>query len=286
MVGLRLGRRRLRRQAVLAERARGARRRRAAARRPCAAARASEQVPIELAVAADRAGDAAGVRARRGGRADPARVRPAAVPGAQSRPRVLARPADGCGLAVLLLLRHLDGHGPHPPPAGEDRGSTPRSRSTCRPCGASATGSSHERRPLARAPARHGDRAGGRWSRSPTASATARSSGSASRRSAPPCSALAHALARRRPRLGSLRRQFAVGVAVAVGQLVVLAAVAAQLMFVSAHDALAADGHRRVRGRGGGARGAAVRDERDRRTSRRCATRWSRWARDRARPPR
>jgi signal transduction histidine kinase len=49
---------------------------------------------------------------------------------------------------------------------------------------------------------------------------------------------LAHALARRRPRLGSLRRQFAVGVAIAVGQLVVLAAVAAQLMFVSAHDAL------------------------------------------------
>ena len=49
---------------------------------------------------------------------------------------------------------------------------------------------------------------------------------------------LAHALARRRPRLGSLRRQFTVGVAVAVGQLVVLAAVAAQLMFVSAHDAL------------------------------------------------
>ena len=49
---------------------------------------------------------------------------------------------------------------------------------------------------------------------------------------------LAHALARRRPRLGSLRRQFAVGVAVAVGQLVVLAAGAALLMFVSAHDAL------------------------------------------------
>ena len=49
---------------------------------------------------------------------------------------------------------------------------------------------------------------------------------------------LAHALARRRPRLGSLRRQFTVGVAVAVGQLVVVAAVAAQLMFVSAHDAL------------------------------------------------
>jgi signal transduction histidine kinase len=49
---------------------------------------------------------------------------------------------------------------------------------------------------------------------------------------------LAHALSRRRPRLGSMRRQFTVGVAVAVGQLVVLAAAAAQLMFVSAHDAL------------------------------------------------
>ena len=49
---------------------------------------------------------------------------------------------------------------------------------------------------------------------------------------------LAHALAGRRPRLGSLHRQFAIGVALAVGQLVVLAAAAAQLMFVSAHDAL------------------------------------------------
>ena len=49
---------------------------------------------------------------------------------------------------------------------------------------------------------------------------------------------LAHVLAGRRPRRWSLRRQFTVGVAVAVGQLVVLAAVAAQLMFVSAHDAL------------------------------------------------
>ena len=49
---------------------------------------------------------------------------------------------------------------------------------------------------------------------------------------------LAHALARRRPRLGSLHRQFTIGVALAVGQLVVLAAAAAQLMFVSAHDAL------------------------------------------------
>jgi signal transduction histidine kinase len=49
---------------------------------------------------------------------------------------------------------------------------------------------------------------------------------------------IAHLLAGRRPRRWSLRRQFTVGVAVAVGQLVVLAVVAAQLMFVSAHDAL------------------------------------------------
>ena len=49
---------------------------------------------------------------------------------------------------------------------------------------------------------------------------------------------LAHALARRRRRLGSMRRQFTIGVAIAVGQLVLLAAGAAQLMFVSAHDAL------------------------------------------------
>ena len=49
---------------------------------------------------------------------------------------------------------------------------------------------------------------------------------------------LAHALASRRPQLGSLRRQFGVGATVAVGQLVVLAALSAPLMFVSAHDAL------------------------------------------------
>jgi len=49
---------------------------------------------------------------------------------------------------------------------------------------------------------------------------------------------LAHALARRRPRLGSLRRQFTVGAALALGQLWVLAIAAAALMFVSAHDAL------------------------------------------------
>jgi signal transduction histidine kinase len=47
----------------------------------------------------------------------------------------------------------------------------------------------------------------------------------------------AHALVRRRARLGSLRRQFAFAVAIAVGQLLVAMVVGAQLMFVSGHDA-------------------------------------------------
>jgi len=50
--------------------------------------------------------------------------------------------------------------------------------------------------------------------------------------------AVAHALAARGRRLGSLRRQFAFGGAVVVGQLLVAAALAAELMFVSPHDAL------------------------------------------------
>jgi signal transduction histidine kinase len=50
--------------------------------------------------------------------------------------------------------------------------------------------------------------------------------------------AVAHVLAARGRRLGSLRRQFALGVAVAVGQLLVAATLAAELMFVSPHDAL------------------------------------------------
>jgi signal transduction histidine kinase len=50
--------------------------------------------------------------------------------------------------------------------------------------------------------------------------------------------AVAHAIAARGRRLGSLRRQFAVGGAVVVGQLLVAAALAAELMFVSPHDAL------------------------------------------------
>ncbi len=49
---------------------------------------------------------------------------------------------------------------------------------------------------------------------------------------------LAHLAAARRERLGPLRRQFSLAVAIAVGQLVVVAAAFAVLMFVSAHDAL------------------------------------------------
>src|SRR3954453_20586677 len=47
---------------------------------------------------------------------------------------------------------------------------------------------------------------------------------------------IAHAIAARRRRLGPLRRQLALAVAIAVGQVVVAALVAAELMFVSAHD--------------------------------------------------
>jgi len=47
---------------------------------------------------------------------------------------------------------------------------------------------------------------------------------------------VAHAIAARRRRLGSLRRQFALAVGIAVGQMLVAAWVAAELMFVSAHD--------------------------------------------------
>ena len=50
--------------------------------------------------------------------------------------------------------------------------------------------------------------------------------------------ALAHAIARRRRLLGSLKRQFAVGVAIAVGQFVIAAVAGAALMFVSSHDVL------------------------------------------------
>ncbi len=49
---------------------------------------------------------------------------------------------------------------------------------------------------------------------------------------------LAHLVAERRRRAGPLRRQFTLAVAIAVGQLVALAAAFAALMFVSPHDAL------------------------------------------------
>ena len=52
-----------------------------------------------------------------------------------------------------------------------------------------------------------------------------------------------------------------VGVAVAVGQLVVLAALSRELMFVSAPRRVAVDGRRGVRGRRRGARGAAARGD-------------------------
>ena len=99
---------------------------------------------------------AARVRARRGGRADPARVRPAAVPRPPPGAGVLARPADGRRLAVRLLLRHVDGHRARAPAARQDRGRSRRSRATCRRCGASATGSSRERAALGAAAERLG----------------------------------------------------------------------------------------------------------------------------------
>ena len=52
--------------------------------------------------------------------------------------------------------------------------------------------------------------------------------------------AIAHVAAVRRRRLGRLRRQFALVVAIAVGQMLVAAVLAAVLMFVSHHDALMA----------------------------------------------
>jgi len=53
-----------------------------------------------------------------------------------------------------------------------------------------------------------------------------------------PALVLAHVARARRRRLGSPRRQLAMGIAIAVGQLVVAVAAGVALMFVSAHDAL------------------------------------------------
>ncbi len=77
--------------------------------------------PIELGeLVIDVGGRRVTVRRRRC-RADPARVRPAAVPRAPSRTGVLARPADGRGVALLVLLGHLDRDRPRPAAAGQDR---------------------------------------------------------------------------------------------------------------------------------------------------------------------
>ena len=54
--------------------------------------------------------------------ADAARVRPAAVPRAPSRPGVHAHAADGRRVAVRVLLRHVDGDRARAPAAREDRG--------------------------------------------------------------------------------------------------------------------------------------------------------------------
>ena len=131
-------RRRLRRQAVLAGRARRARRRRAAPRRH---GRPSSEPPLRFGeLVIDPAG-AAGARRRRGGRADPARVRAAAVPRPPPRPGVHAQPADGPRLAATRSTPT-----PRPSPstsAGCAPRSSPtrRSRAGSRRCGASATGS-------------------------------------------------------------------------------------------------------------------------------------------------
>ena len=83
-------------------------------------------------------------------RADPARVRAAAVPRPPSRPGVHARGAHGPGLALLVLHGHVDGHRPRPPAAREDRARPGACRATSRPCGASATGSRHDPQPRRR----------------------------------------------------------------------------------------------------------------------------------------
>src|SRR5918999_549494 len=110
-------RRRLRRQALLTGRAGRAGRRGAAPGREPAGARGVDR-PRRPGGGPERP---ARLRARRGGAADRARVRPAPALHAPPRPGVLARPADGRGLAVQLLQRHLDRDRAHAAAAGEDR---------------------------------------------------------------------------------------------------------------------------------------------------------------------
>ena len=81
----------------------------------------AQEAAIELSDMTIEPALASRVRPRRGSPAHPARVRRAAVPGPSSRPGVLAQPADGRDLAVLLLHRHLHRHRAHPAPARQDR---------------------------------------------------------------------------------------------------------------------------------------------------------------------
>src|SRR3954447_1360115 len=111
------GRGRLRGEAVLPGGARGAHRRCAAPRGHVAHAGAAARVRR----ADDRSRRAPRDGGRRGGAAHAARVRPAAVLLPPSQPGVHSPAADGPGLAVLVLHRHLHGDGAHPPPAREDR---------------------------------------------------------------------------------------------------------------------------------------------------------------------
>ncbi len=69
------------------------------------------------------------------------RVRPALVPRLQPRARVLPRPADGPRLGLRGRARHRHRDRPRPPAAREDRGRPGAADGTCRPSGASATGS-------------------------------------------------------------------------------------------------------------------------------------------------
>ena len=86
-----------------------------------------------------------GDQGRRAGDADREGVRPAVLPRRAPAPGLLARPADGSRLGLRRDGRHRHRHRPHPPAAREDRAGPRPPRGTCRPSGASATGSTHDR---------------------------------------------------------------------------------------------------------------------------------------------
>ena len=101
-----------------------------------------------------RRGDPGGATGRRRGAPHGQGVRPALVPREPSAPGLRARSADEPGVGVRGGARHGHRHRPRPPAAREDRGRTLPTRSTSRPCGASATGSCRD----AGRDARPGDR--------------------------------------------------------------------------------------------------------------------------------